>query len=368
MKNVALNKCPNCGGPMNFDPDTGKLVCDYCGTIAEIEEKKPAEEPKKQAEEQEKEELQGFDFKEIEGRASDGQASPLPVYSCTMCGAELIAPAEQAALTCPYCGNNIVLTDKVTGPLRPDGVVPFRITSKTLPAEVSKFYKDKVLLPKRFFSESTMGKVTGVYVPFWVFSGRLSGILKYRAQKSSSHRSGDYIITNTDHYSLARDVKVDFENLTVDASGRIDDALMDSLEPFDMKDVKPFDMRYLAGFTADRFDRTKNDIEDRAKKRMFNTAETLAQARASAGYDSARKTGGSLKADIKALYMLLPVYLFDIEYGGSSYSFAVNGQTGKVVGNIPTDKGVSRLFFLKRAGLVAAAVLLFFIARYFMGR
>lgn len=358
MGPIKEHKCPSCGAAMRFDPKKGKLVCDYCGTEAEIQDVPQSDVPG----------LEGFDFDSLSEHATDLNAEALPVYNCESCGAEVIAPAEQAALTCPYCGNNIVLTDKVSGKLRPDGVIPFKLTAKDLPARMTNFYKDKKLLPKNFFSESKMSKITGVYVPFWVFSGRLSGELNYSAERVSTYQQGDYEVTDTDHYRLSRNVSVEFSDLPVDASGRIDDALMDSLEPFDMAEAKPFDMRYLAGFTADRFDQAKNDISERAERRMRNTAESAADAQAGYGYDSARRTGGRLSAELQAKYLLLPVYLFDLAHNGKNYSFAVNGQTGKVVGTLPIDGGVSFSYFLRRAVTVLLGVLGVSAVMYFLGR
>lgn len=358
MKPVQEQKCPDCGAPLRFDPTLGKLVCDYCGAHVDVSGSVDEEDPV----------LQDLDFGVFTVQASDPNAQALPVYNCLSCGAEVIAAAEQAALTCPYCGNNIVLTDKVSGKLRPDGVIPFRIDAASLPAAMKRFYKDKVLLPKGFFSESSMSKVTGVYVPFWVFGGTLSGALHYRAERSGgSYREGDYIVSEIDHFHLSRDVSVSFEDLPVDASGRIDDALMDSLEPFDIAGAKPFDMRYLAGFTADRFDQEKDDMAQRARSRMLATAESVAISEVERQYDSVMKAGGGLRADLRARYLLLPVYLFDLAYGGKTFHFAVNGQTGKVVGSIPTDGKLSLRYFLVRALPVAGGVLLFSIVRYFLG-
>ncbi len=357
-KKVVEQKCPNCGGAMRFDPEKGKLICDHCGTEIDVisnASDKPTE-------------LEGFDFAALNDQAAAEDAENLPVYHCESCGAELIAPPEQAALTCPYCANNIVLTDKVSGKLRPDGVVPFRITAKELPDSMNRYYKDKVLLPRRFFSENTMGKVTGVYVPFWVFGGRISGELSYRATRSGTHRQGDYLVTETRHYRLARDVSMAFDGLPVDASAKIDDALMDSLEPFDMGEAKPFDMRYLAGFTADRFDQAKSDIATRAENRMSATAEAAADREAGRGYSSTTRSGGTLRAELTAKYLLLPVYLFDIAHGGKKYHFAVNGQTGKVVGTLPIDGGVARTYFFVRMLGGAAAVAAIAVAKYFLGR
>ena len=359
MDPVHEQKCAACGGPLRFDPESGKLVCDYCGTVFDIEAQQPPEPG---------EALGDVDFDQLSAHAAAVGAEGLPIYNCVSCGAEVITSPQQMALTCPYCGNNIVLTEKTSGNLRPDGLIPFKITAKALPEAMTKFYKGKKLLPKNFFSESRMEKVTGVYVPFWVFSGTLKGRLDFTGDKSSSRRSGDYIITDTEHYRIRRDVSMEFRDLPVDASGRVDDALMDSLEPFHMEDEKPFDMQYLAGFTADRFDQARKDMAGRAKKRMNNSAISLVNGKLAGEYSNVSSTGGSLQADLRARYLLFPVYLFDLKHGNKTYAFAVNGQTGEVVGSVPTDKKVSWQYFLIRAGIGLAAVLALCFILYMLGR
>lgn len=357
MKHVVEQKCPHCGAAMRFDPEKGKLICDYCGGSADIPEETAVEETQ----------VHGLDFGVWNAQATQEGAPSLPVYYCRSCGAELIAPAQQFALTCPYCSNNIVLTDKVTGTLRPDGLIPFRVDAKSLPGTVQRFYQDKVLLPKGFFSESVMGKVTGVYVPFWVFEGRMTGVLRYRGRNVTHSRQGDYDVTDTSYYEVSRNVDLSFSNVPVDASGRIDDDLMDSLEPFRMEEVKPFDMGYLAGFTADRFDLAREETAGRARERMIHTAEQVVQNRVGRDYESITRTGGELNSQLKARYLLFPVYLFDVAHGGQSYRFAVNGQTGKVVGDVPTDGKLSRRYFLLRAGGVLLALVGGLFVRYLLG-
>ncbi|MCR5509125.1 MAG: TFIIB-type zinc ribbon-containing protein [Lachnospiraceae bacterium] len=403
---VAEMECPACGGSMHFDPVSGKMVCDYCGTAVEIESKPGAAAGGKtgatdavgavtgataagataaagtattggktesaaaggKAEDKDAGgEVSGFDFASLNDQAVDLNAENLPIYLCKSCGAELIAPPQQISMTCPYCNSNIVLTQKISGKLRPNGIIPFKIDKKALPDAMNRYYKGKVLLPKKFFSESTMGKVTGVYVPFWIFNGNVSGNLSFHGDTTERHRQGDYEVVTTSTYSLDRAVSMAFENVPVDASGRIDDVLMDSLEPFDMREVKEFDMRYLAGYTSERFDEAKNTIEERAKNRMFTTAGNAVLPHVGAGYSNVRRAGGKLKAELNAKYILLPVYMFSIAFGGQKYEFSVNGQTGRVVGNLPIDKGVCTEFFIKRALTVAAGIVLFFISKYLLG-
>ncbi|MBR3641060.1 MAG: hypothetical protein IKN53_03410, partial [Oscillibacter sp.] len=316
MKKMVQQKCPNCGAATRFDPTTGKLVCDFCDSVFDIEEvpEEPKEEKKESGGTSE-----GFDFSSLNEQAADPNAEALPIYVCSSCGAEVIATAEQFSLTCPYCGSNIVLTDKASGSLRPDGMIPFKVDAKSLPERMNDFYKGKKLLPKNFFTASTMSKITGVYVPFWVFSGKVGGNMRFSAESSSTSREGDYEVTETDHYLLKRDIDLEFENVPVDASGRIDDALMDSIEPFDASEEKPFDTRYLAGFTADRFDRAKEDIAPRAEERVASTVEDLVSGEAGSGFDSVTPSGQDLVLDLKARYLLYPVYLFNMSHGDKTY-------------------------------------------------
>ena len=358
MDQVHEQKCAACGGPLRFDPESGKLVCDYCGTVYEIGEQSEAGQPE--------ETLEGYDFDQLTAHAHAEGAEGLPIYNCVSCGAEVIASSQEMALTCPYCGNNIVLTEKVSGNLRPNGVIPFKITPKALPEAMKRFYRGKVLLPRNFFSESTMGKVTGVYVPFWVFSGKVHGRMTFSADKRNSYMRGDYEITETSTYDLDRSVSASFDSVPVDASGRVEDVLMDNMEPFDMSEVKPFDMRYLAGFTADRFDVAKDDIAKRAEERVLSSAANIA-SRSVTGYSNIQRRRSDVVYDLDAKYLLFPIYMFDIMHAGKNYSFAVNGQTGKVVGEVPTDSSVSTEYFLKRAVPVAAGILLLTIVRYLIG-
>ena len=362
MSQVYEQKCPRCGAAMRFDAETGKLICDYCDNIVDIEA-----EDQKQETVYKDDEIKGFDFKKLTDQASRPDTENLPVYICVSCGAEVIASPVQTATACPYCGNNIVLTDKVSGMLRPDKVIPFHISSKELPAAVKRFYKDKKLLPKDFFSESKMGNVTGVYIPFWVFNGKFSGDLDYFAEKVTTTRRGDYLYSTEDHYVLVRRAQIAFDNIPVDAGEKIDNALMDSLEPFNLEEAKPFDMGYLAGFTAERFDEKKSTMSDRARKRMLNTARDMIASRAGGGYSNVRYQSGYLNADIDASYMLFPVYLFDIKYGNKNYNFAVNGQTGKVVGRLPDSKNARVSYFYKWFGIVAGILIALSILKYFLG-
>lgn len=104
-----------------------------------------------------------------------------------------------------------------------------------------------------------------------MFDGEAEGDARYAATRSRTYRSGDYEVTETEHYDVFRSGSVAFEKVPVDASSKMPDDYMDSIEPYDYTELKPFSTAYLPGFLADKFDVTVEQSRERADKRCENT-------------------------------------------------------------------------------------------------
>lgn len=343
-------KCPNCGGALIFDPALGKMRCEFCDSIFEIQQ---IQQP------------QQMQVNRNERDQAMQQMAPLPIYVCRSCGAEVVTPAQTTgSLTCPYCGNNIVLTQQFTGMLKPDGIVPFSIMPNKLAESVQNYYKGKRFLPRGFFSSNKIGPVTGVYVPFWVFDCDVYGDITFRGEKmGKTYKEGDYQCTEYESYQINRNVSMSFHDLALDASKRMENDLMDSIQPYDLSKIMPFDVRYLAGFVADRFDEASSESRKRSDARMKKTGAKVAMQRATQGYGSVTISSERLAVNMRqARYVLLPVYLLNLSFEGKDYHFAVNGQTGKVEGKLPYSKTEEKRFYWKwfaaGASAVAAAIAL----------
>ncbi len=334
-------KCPNCGAPLLFDPDSQSVICNNCQTVFDISalnaliesEENPADTTE-------------FDWGSYQSDLDLSESLDTKVYNCHSCGAIIEANPETAATTCPYCGNNVVLDEKLSSGLKPNGIIPFKIKKDDIRGIIDSYYKDKKLLPKNFFSDAVLEKVQGVYVPFWLFNGNVDGDMAMNAAMVRTYVQGDYDVTETSHYLLKRQGAMTFGNVPVDASVRMDNDLMDSVEPYDFNELKPFDPAYLTGFVADRFDTTPDEELNRAETRMMST--TLDSFRSTAtlpvtsfAYKDLRLSDPSVK------YALLPVYVVNCEYKGVKYRYAINGQTGKMVGELPIGKAESRSYFWK---------------------
>lgn len=356
---VTNYQCPACTGPLHYSAKSGKLACDYCGSsfdVAEIEAlyaRKEAEAAAaKQAADAKAEAAQAAKAEAAEAAAASGgwdtsdlsrdwgaEADGLRVYSCPSCGAELICDQSTAATACPYCGNPAIVPGQFSGALRPDYILPFRLSKDDAVQALRAHYKGKPFLPRSFTSANHIEQIQGVYVPFWLFDGGAEGAASYRASNTNVFETGDYEITETRHYHVVRAGSLAFEKIPVDASSKMPDDHMDSIEPFDYAQLRPFSTAYLPGYLADKYDVTIDDSRDRADTRC---RETLAQALRDTvtGYGACvtEREGIALRRG-KVHYALLPVWMLSTKWRGQDFLFAMNGQTGKLVGDLPTDRG-----------------------------
>ena len=151
---------------------------------------------------------------------------------------------------------------------------------------------------------------------------------------------------------------VSFDKVPADGSANMPDDLMESLEPYDNSAAVDFSTAYLSGFLADRYDVTSEQCSARVGGRMRATAEQMAYSSVM-GYNTVTKAGGTVNLkNGKVRYALYPVWILNTEWKGQKYTFAMNGQTGKFVGDLPVDKGLFWRWFLGLFASVSAAVLL----------
>lgn len=331
MASTMEYKCPCCGGIVEFDSKLQSMKCPYCDTVFTVEQMQGKDDV-----------LSGDPAAQRPGKNADG----MDVYTCQSCGGELIAEETTAATHCPYCGNPVMLTGRLSGEWKPDCVIPFQTTKEDAKAALRGFMKGKKLLPKKFLTESRLDEIKGVYVPFWLFDAQADGRFSFEATKRRSWREGDYEVTETSYYDVARSGTLDFENVPVDGSGKMAADLMESIEPFSFDALQPFQTAYLSGYLADKYDVGSEECFRRATERMERSTEQKLTETVM-GYSSVSVTDRNVKVDgTGRKYALMPVWLLTSSWNGKSYTFAMNGQTGKFVGRLPMDRGSYWLYRL----------------------
>ncbi len=353
---VTNYKCPACAAPLHFAEDSGKLQCDYCGSIYEVEEIEAlyAEQNEKAAAAKEAADAKGDAFSEWDAamQGEDWDPQGMKAYECPSCGAQLVCDETTAATSCPYCGNPTIIPGQFKGMKRPDYVLPFKLNKEAAVQALKQHYTKKFLLPNAFKSENHLEEVKGVYVPFWLFDTVVDADVRFQGIRSHTHREGDDRVTDTEYFVVCREGLVKFERVPADGSSKMPDEFMDSIEPFDYSELKPFSEAYLPGFLADKYDVDSLEAVGRADGRCRQSAYELIQKTVK-GYDSLNIIHKHLNlqhADVK--YALMPVWVLSTKWNDQNFLFAMNGQTGKFVGDLPVDKKKAQcLFWGVAAGL-----------------
>jgi hypothetical protein len=198
--------------------------------------------------------------------------------------------------------------------------------------------------------------VKGVYVPFWLFDTDTQANIRYEATRVRKWSSGRYDYTETSYFSVVRGGRIGFANVPVDGSSKMEDKLMESIEPFDISQAVPFNGAYLAGYLADKYDVDAQQSIDRANTRIKNsTADEFAKT-VDGGYHSIVPTRTNIQLENgTAKYALYPVWILNTSWNGKKYTFAMNGQTGKFVGDLPMDKGTYMKWLLGLTSIASAA-------------
>lgn len=336
MADVLEYKCPCCGGGIAFDSSAQKMKCPYCDTEFELESLKEFEEEYMEADCDPQ-----WDAQNVEQTAQelDDEEGSLVSYTCESCGAEIVADQNMAASSCPFCGNPVIIPKKLSGMLRPDLVIPFQLDAKEAKARLRSHLKGKILLPPLFRSENRLQEIRGLYVPFWLYDGDAQAEIRCRATRVRCWNSGDYSYTETRYYLVSRGGKIGFERVPADASKKMDDALMQSIEPFDYSAAVDFQTAYLSGYLADKYDMSSADCAPYANERMRQSTVKSFMSTIS-GYATCLPEHTDIRLEQgRITYALLPVWILSTKYRGKFYTFAMNGQTGKFVGNLPVDKG-----------------------------
>ncbi len=344
-------KCPCCDGSIEFNSSLQKMKCPYCDSEFELETLISYGE-----------ELKNDGNDDMQWDASAGQqwledeTTGLRIYVCESCGGEIVGDANLAATACPFCDSPVVMKGQFAGDLKPDLVIPFKLDKKAAKEALRRHYEGKRLLPKPFKDENHIDEIKGIYVPFWLFDADADANIRYKATKVRSWSDSHYVYTETSYFHVARGGNLGFQNVPVDGSTKMDDLLMESIEPYDLKDGVDFNTAYLAGYLADKYDVDSEQSITRANERIKRSTED-AFAATVRGYATVMPVSSSVRLQNgKARYALYPVWLLNTNWNGKKYTFAMNGQTGKLVGDLPMDKGAYFRWLFGLTGVVGAAI------------
>ena len=370
---VTLYKCPNCGAELKFDPDKQLFCCEYCTGEFTAQQVNQMVQQKSESKEDEQrlrqEELKRNEKAAQEGKSPEQQmkedefSENTRLYQCPSCGAEIVSDMNTAAAFCYYCHNPVILKGRIEGKYRPSKVLPFAFGRDKAVDYFNNWAKKKKYVPNDLVSEKQIEKMTGLYVPFWVADAITRSRMQATGETIRTWMSGNYEYTQTKVFNVVRDLNVEYNGVPADGSKKIEDDLMESIEPFDYSKIKDFDMAYLSGFFADKFDVEKEAVYPRIYQRLFENNSAAIDS--SCGYDKLiGKNTQNIVQKLRWNYMLLPVWFMTFHYKGRVWEYAINGQTGKIAGELPIDEGKMKRHI---AFVIALTTIIVSVIGYLLG-
>lgn len=348
-------QCPNCSAALEYNNALGKFKCLFCDSeFTEEDIKKRFAENEGFELSQENLEAEQEAAQDESNRQAEEFAGASALYTCPNCGAGVICDSLTASTRCHFCHTPVILTGRLSGEFRPNLIIPFTRTREQAETAFKKYCRGKFLLPKGFASEAQIQNITPLYVPYWLKSGTLDAFMEAEGHKVHSWRAGDTRFTNTKIFNVTRRAEMTFVRVPCDGSKRIDDSLMESIEPFDYTGIKPFSMSYLSGCGAEKYDVTVQEAAPVIDKRISDAAADLLRSDMN-GYSAiAEKRRNISFTKQQTVYGLLPVWFLNYTYKGRDYPFVMNGQTGCNFGILPVS-GLKK--FLFGAGLFIVLML-----------
>lgn len=330
-------KCPTCGGQVVYDPKQAKIVCKFCegktstGDFSALVGREAYDKENIQPKKVRRPSYAPWQepVQEVEPELAVDEFMETNIYHCKSCGADLMLTGTEASTFCSYCGSPTIVFDRVSKELRPKWIIPFKITEAQALDCIRKRFKKGVYIPKKI-KDLTVDKVHAIYIPYWLFNTKMRRSLTIA------------VPTDDVTYKYIRSASCYYRNVSLDASMRLNNEMSRRLEPFRMDELVEFDVAYLSGFYADKYDVEKealiNANLDRCRAYLDDAIiDSCPHARRRGYYEKRSEHEDYILEDTD--YALLPAYFVNIKYDKGKQLVIVNGQTGKVVGNLPFEKG-----------------------------
>ena len=330
-----IYRCLNCGGALQFDMKTNRMVCDLCCSFFSMEMVAPqAEEEKKQIEE-----LEENGFFENED-TDEGDTMECNIYHCNSCGAQLMIDQVESATYCAFCGQPTVVFQRVDKQKRPKYIIPFRVTKELALEKVRQRINSGTFVPKEI-KGVTIDRVKGVYIPY-----KMADVTFHDTQVLSTVEASKNGMQRKHFFDIEGEAH--FKQMTVDTSVQLNDESARRLEPYEMIGLKQFDPAYLSGFYADCSDEDPFITKKKAERRASELyTEKMKEIVARKGGQNASLEFSHPTCEIEKMdSVLLPAWFVVFHHDGESYTIMVNGQTGKVVGAVPFNKKKAGLIFV----------------------
>ncbi len=305
--------CSNCNGGLQYDIASGMLSCEYCDAK--------------------------YDPYEMDGlqTAVENDSLEVTVFTCSQCGGELYATDTTVAGFCSFCGSTTVLKSRIEKTLRPDYIIPFQKTKEDCKDAYAKMMRFAIFAPKELKNKECIDSFRGIYMPYWMYDVEYADNISI--QGSKVRMVDEYKIES--FYNMTGDLKASYKGVPFDGSSSFSDDVSEKVAPFDVKSMKDFTPAFLSGFYGDTADVVSDVYHKDAMESMDKITERYIRKHEKfKGYEITDKKAvkNVLHPEVKDVHRaMLPVWFMSYRNNDRIAYATVNGQTGKVVVDLPVD-------------------------------
>jgi hypothetical protein len=353
----ALEKhaCPACGAQAEWNPGKQMLVCPFCGTespyVIDRETGKVIELDLAAALRELPEDERGW---QTERRS----------VQCQSCRAVMVFDPSRVGQNCEFCGSPALVDyQEIKSPIRPQGVLPFKIDRNRIRDDIRGWWRGKWFAPGRLARAAMVDTAHSLYIPYWTFDARAH--CPWEAEAGYYYYVGVEGRDSQGNRVVRQERRVRWES----ASGVVDHAfdddpvpgtqglpmdLLRQVEPFPTQDVVPYDTAFLAGHVVEHYKVVLLEAAERSQQQMLATLERLCAAQVPG--DTHRNlrifptfSGRTFK------HVLVPIWLLTYTYGAKAFQVIANGYTGKIAGKYPLS--VWKVLFVILVVLILVIIL-----------
>ena len=326
----ALDKlpCAACGAQAEWNAARQRLVCPFCGTESLYTFNQ---------------QTGGIEEIDLVSTLRDlpdelrGWQTATRSIQCQSCKAVMVYDAVRVGQNCEFCGSPALVSyDEVRPPIRPQSLLPFKISTAQVRETVRHWYASKWLAPNAFKRKALVDTLHGLYIPYWTFDAHVH--CPWRAQAGYHYyvKQGNNRVRRTRWEPAAGVVDHFFDDILMPGTKGVQRELLAQVEPFPTAGLVPYDVGYLSGHVVEHYqvvlvdaaEQTLRDMETELREMCIDqipgdTHQNLEM--------SPEWSGRTFK------HILVPVYVLSYTYRGAKYQAVVNAVTGRMGGTYPVS-------------------------------
>ena len=342
---MEINNCDGCGGKVEFNSQTKALQCIKCGNLYPIEYKQNTKK-------------HPIDWIP-DGNKVDSWIDSNRAWNCDVCGAKVIFNKYAIATNCQYCHADALIPVGALPGLKPEKIIPFKITKGHAKAEFAKRIKTKKFLPNEFKHNLPKIDLGATYLSGFTFAGVVDATYQGRERHTRTVRSSDGRSSTEVYYTnFSGQIVQHYPNVLIESSDKINQTEIDEILPYDFDESFDYDDDFVKGYSVGYYNKDIKEAESQAKKVMFDDIESRIRSNHTS-IDSL--TINPIYSNIEYNYILLPVYFITYDYKNKKYINLMNGQTGALGGKVPRSRAkiaILILFILLVIGLPALLIIM----------